>query len=398
MIISTLDFHAIPKLRFLLYNRSLKLPIKPDRSFFLWGPRQVGKTSLLKSTYPDAPRVNLLLSEEFADYQARPMLLRERVLQNKWKFVVIDEIQKVPQLLDEIHYLIEEHNVVFAMCGSSARKVRSNHANLLGGRALRFELFGMVSRELEQAFDLERILNRGYLPALYDTKEFFGLQKSYCADYLKEEVFAEGLVRKLQPFSRFLEIAALGDTELTMFETIARDCGISAPTVKSYYEILSDTLLGRFLPAYALRPKRRQTTGPKFYFSDVGMVNFLAQRGAVQPKSSVYGKAFENWVHHELRAWLEYHQRAEQLTYWRLSTGVEVDFIIGHMAAAIEVKAASKIHKDHLKGLRELVQDYPDVGRRIVVSRESISRKTDDGIEILSVDDFIAQLWSDKIV
>jgi predicted AAA+ superfamily ATPase len=364
----------------------------------LWGPRQVGKTSLLRTTYPNAPWINLLRSEEFAAYQSRPQLLRERILQNKWKFVVLDEIQKVPQLLDEIHNLIEEHHVVFAMCGSSARKVRANHANLLGGRALRLEMFGLVSNELGSDFNLEQILNRGYLPSLYSSDDYVQLQKSYCADYLKEEIFAEGLVRKLQPFSRFLEIAAIGDTEVTSFETIARDCGVSAPTVKSYFEILNDTLLGRFLPAYALRPKRRQVLSPKFYFSDVGVVNHLAQRGSFSPKSTLFGKAFENWVHHELCAWLEYHKRPEQLSYWQLSSGIEVDFILGHMNCAIEAKASEKIHKDHLKGLREVIADYPETKRRIVVSLEPISRRTDDGIEILSVTDFIKSLWADQLI
>ena len=381
-----------------MYSRQLKLPIPPKTSFFLWGPRQVGKTSLLRKTYPLAPRINLLLSEEFAAYQSRPQLLRERIIQNKWKFVVIDEIQKVPQLLDEIHYLIEEHRIVFAMCGSSARKVRSNHANLLGGRAMRFEMMGLVSKELGSKFQLQKIINRGYLPAIYDSDDYMQLQKSYCADYLKEEIFAEGLVRKLQPFSRFLEIAAIGDTEVTSFETIARDCSVSAPTVRSYYEILVDTLLGRFLPSFSLKPKRRQTARPKFYFSDVGIVNFLAQRGNLRPKSELFGKAFENWVHHELRAWLEYHQRPEQLTYWRLSSGTEVDFIIGDMACALEAKSSEKIHKDHLKGLREIIEDYPKVRRRMVVSLEPISRRTEDGIEILSVTDFLSMLWNDKLI
>jgi predicted AAA+ superfamily ATPase len=206
------------------------------------------------------------------------------------------------------------------------------------------------------------------------------------------------LVRKLAPFSRFLEIAALGDTQVVAYETIARDCGVSAPTVKSFYEILSDTLLGKFLPAYALRPKRRQILSPKFFFSDVGLVNHLAQRGAFAPRSSHFGLAFENWVHHELCAWLEYHQRPEQLTYWQLTTGVEVDFIIGPMLCAIEAKSSDRINSDHMKGLTELQSDYPEVGRRIIVSREPVSRRTQDGIEVLSVADFLEQLWSDQIL
>lgn len=383
---------------FPLYNRVIKLPKAPKRTLFLWGPRQVGKTSILRKLYSKLPQINLLKSDEFTAYQARPELLRERALQNNWQCVIIDEIQKVPQLLDEIQYLIEEHKMIFIMCGSSARKIKANHANLLGGRALRFEMFGLVSRELGEKFDLKRILNHGYTPSIYDSDEHVLLLKSYCADYLKEEVFAEGLVRKLAPFSRFLEIAALGDTQLISYETIARDCGVSAPTVKSYFEILSDTLLGHFLPAYAIRPKRRQTLSPKFYFADVGVVNHLAQRGQMAAGSSAFGFAFENFIHHELRAWIEYRQRSEQLTYWQLTTGVEVDFIVGHMNCAIEAKSSDRITADHMKGLRELKEDYPEVARRIIVSRERISRLTKDGIEILSVADFLKELWDDKLI
>ncbi len=381
-----------------MYNRLIRLPKTPKRTLFLWGPRQVGKTSILRKLYSKLPQINLLKSDEFAAYQARPELLRERALQNTWQCVIIDEIQKVPQLLDEIQYLIEEYHMIFIMCGSSARKVKASHANLLGGRALRFEMFGLVSRELGENFDLNRILNHGYTPSIYDSDEHTLLLKSYCADYLKEEVFAEGLVRKLAPFSRFLEIAALGDTQIISYETIARDCGVSAPTVKSYFEILSDTLLGHFLPAYAIRPKRRQTLSPKFYFADVGVVNHLAQRGQMAAGSSDFGLAFENFIHHELRAWIEYQQRSEQLTYWQLTTGVEVDFIVGHMSCAIEAKSSERITADHMKGLREIKEDYPEVARRIIVSRERVSRRTNDGIEILTVDDFLKELWDDKLI
>jgi predicted AAA+ superfamily ATPase len=353
-------------------------------------------------TYPDAITIELLKSEEFTAYQTRPELLRERALQNHWKFLIIDEVQKVPQILDEVHYLIEAHDIVFGLCGSSARKLRASHANMLGGRALRFELGGLVSAEVDPTFsslDLEKLLERGYLPSIYDSDNYLQLQKSYCADYLKEEIFAEGLVRKLEPFNRFLEIAAIGDTEVTNFKTIARDCGVSSPTVKAYYDILADTLLGRFLPPYAVRPKRRQVLSPKFYFFDVGIVNYLSQRGPVRKKSPLFGKAFENWVHHEISNWIEYCQRPEQLTYWSLASGAgEVDFIIGHMKCAVEAKATERITSDHCKGLRELSEDYPEVGRRVIVSLEPVSRRLGNGIEILSVYDFLNELWNDRLL
>lgn len=380
-----------------MYIRRLKLPRNPKRSFFLWGPRQVGKTTLLKQTYPQVEIINLLQSEERTLLQSRPEQLRERLEKKKIKFLLIDEIQKVPELLDEVHYLIEDKKKTFGLCGSSARKLKKQHANLLGGRAIRFELFGLSAIELAHDFDLVQVLNRGYLPSIYDDKNYQVLLKAYCSDYLKEEILEEGLIRRLPPFSRFLEAAAIGDTEVISFETFAMDCGVSATTIKAYFDILSDTLLGRFLPAYRRRPKRRQVVSPKFYFSDVGVVNHLAQRGEIKPKSELFGKAFENWVHHELSCYLSYENRVETLSYWRLTTQVEVDFIVGHMVCAIEAKATDRIHREHTRGLEELKVDYPQVKKRIIISLEKKSRLLESGIEILSVEDFIDELWSGKL-
>lgn len=377
-----------------MYDRALHLPPPGKRTFFLWGPRQTGKTSLLERTYPDAPFVSLLQSRELTELKARPGRLRERVLDAKARFVVIDEVQKVPELLDEIHYIIEKDRVAFGLCGSSARKLKRSHANLLGGRAVRYELFGMTAHELGPDFDLGTMLNRGALPAVYGDAEHGPLLASYCADYLKEEIFDEGLVRKLAPFSHFLEFAALGDAEVLSLESFARDVGVSGPTIKSYFEILCDTLVGRLLPAYTLRPKRKIVRAPKFYFFDVGVVNQLAQRGPLRPRSELFGKAFESWVHHELRAYLSYSGRSEGLSYWKVHQGPEVDFVVGRMGAALEAKASEQIHADHLKGLRELAKDHPEAKRRYVVSLEKHSRRTDDGIGVLSVDDFAKRLWS----
>lgn len=380
-----------------MYKRVLKLPLLPKRSFFLWGPRQVGKTSLLESTYPQAPLISLLLNEELTALKSRPGQLRERVKDLKTKFIIIDEVQKVPELLDEIHYLIEKEKVVFGLCGSSARKLKKSHANLLGGRAIRFELLGLTSFELGKDFDLVKLLNRGALPAIYPDDNYRQLHKSYCTDYLKEEIFDEGLVRKLAPFSQFLEFAALSDAEVISLETFARDVGVAAPTIRSYFDILSDTLIGRYLPAYRRRPKRKIVTSPKFYFADLGVVNFFAQRGEIHPRSELFGKAFENWVHHELTAYLAYNERNETLTYWKVHQGPEVDFIIGLMKAGIEAKATANVHADHLKGLRQLGMDYPEAKRRYVVSLETFSRRTEDDITILSVSDFCQRLWAGEL-
>lgn len=380
-----------------MYRRALCLPSPPKRSFFLWGPRQTGKTSLLESTYPNATLISLLRNDELTSLKSRPGLLRERIRDSKSKFIIIDEVQKIPELLDEIHYMIEKDKIIFGLCGSSARKLKRAHANLLGGRAIRLELFGMTAQELGENFDLVKILNRGTLPAIYDETDYRPLLKSYCTDYLKEEIFDEGLVRKLAPFSQFLEAATLSDTEILSMETFARDVGVSGPTIRSYFEILQDTLIGHFLPAYVRRPKRKIVRSPKFYFSDVGVVNYFAQRGELKPKSELFGKAFENWVHHELRAYLSYRNRDESLSYWSIHKGPEVDFIIGLMKTAIEAKAVEKINSDHLKGLRELKNDYPEVKGRYVVSLEKTSRKTEDGITILSVDQFVSRLWAEEL-
>lgn len=331
------------------------------------------------------------------ELRTHPHRLRERVRDLKAKLVIIDEVQKAPELLDEVHYLIEKTGVAFGLCGSSARKLKKSHANLLGGRALRYELFGLTSDELGKQFDLTRMINHGTLPAIYLEDNYVPLLKAYCADYLKEEIFDEGIIRRLAPFSQFLEFAALGDTEILSWESFARDVGVSGPTIRSYFEILNDTLIGRFLPAYSRRPKRKIVRSPKFYFSDIGVVNHFAQRGSLKPRSELFGKAFENWVHHELRAYLSYSGRSESLSYWKVHQGPEVDFVVGLMKAAIEVKGSERIHGEHLKGLRELRKDYPEATLRYVVSLEPHSRQTDDGIKILSVNDFSRRLWMGKL-
>ena len=217
------------------------------------------------------------------------------------------------------------------------------------------------------------------------------------ADYLKEEVAAEGLVRNLPIFSEFLDAAALSDTELINFATIARECGVSSHTIKGYFQILEDTLLGRWLPGYTKRPKRRVIAAPKFYFSDVGVVNHLARRGNVRAGAELFGKAFENWVFHEISAYDAYAGKFARLTYWRLASGIEVDFIVDDMRAAIEVKATAKIVADHLKGLRNLVQDHPRVGRRILVCLERKARTTEDGIVVLPVEEFVRRLGAGEV-
>jgi len=381
-----------------MLQRSLSLPASPKDSFFLWGARQVGKSSLLQARYPTARRIDLLLTEEFVRYTERPGLLRDELRDAPpGTLTIIDEVQKVPALLDEVHWLIENRRLVFALCGSSARKLRRGHANLLGGRAERYELSGLVSEEIGPTADLVRMANHGVLPRHYLSDSPARLMRAYVDDYLKEEIAAEALVRNLPAFSGFLRAAAIGDTELVNFTNIARECGVSSPTVKEYYQILVDTLMGRFLPAYTRCPKRRVIQAPKFYFADVGVVSQLAQRSVVATGSELFGKALENLVHHELCAYREYRTRSWDLSYWRLASGIEVDFIIGHTDVAIEVKSSARVSSHHLSGLTALREDHPKTGRRLLVSLEPKRRVTQDGIEILPVMQFLRALWADEI-
>ena len=260
------------------------LPSPGEETFFLWGARQTGKSTLLKQRFSGAFWIDLLKSDEYRHYSTHPEYLRSEVFGQgpSPTWVIIDEIQKVPALLEEVHWLMENKGALFGLCGSNARKVRRGHANLLGGRAIRYELFGLVSQELGADFDLDRILNRGYLPGHYMKDRFEEFIASYVADYLKEEIAAEGLVRNLPTFSHFLDAAGLCDGEIINYTNIARDCGLSSKSVKGYFDILEDSLLGRWLPAYRKRPKRRVVASPKFYLADVGVVNFLAKRGTIQ--------------------------------------------------------------------------------------------------------------------
>jgi predicted AAA+ superfamily ATPase len=382
-----------------MFKRALQMPAPGTETFFLWGPRQTGKSTLLRAAYPDAFWIDLLKSEEYRRYLQNPEHLRQQLeTRATVRQVVIDEVQKVPALLDEAHWLHERRGIRLALCGSSARKVRRGRANLLGGRAVRYELHGLMAGEIGAQFNLNRMLNHGYLPRMYESNRPRRLLDAYIADYLKEEVAAQGLVRNLPVFSEFLNTASLSDTELVNFSTIARECGVSSHTIKGHFQILEDTLLGRWLPAYTKRPKRRVIGAPKFYFADIGIVNRLARRGELMPGSELYGKAFENWVFHELCAHNAYSESAARLSYWRLASGIEVDFIINDMQVAIEAKSTARVTSDHLKGLRALKQDHPRVGERILVCLEPKSRLTEDGILVLPAMEFSARLQAGGIL
>lgn len=382
-----------------MFLRALHLPKSPSNSFFLWGPRQTGKSTLLRSLYPQGFFLNLLETNTLIRYLEAPWTLRKELegMTRKPPLVVIDEVQRVPALLDEVHLLIEEKGMVFALCGSSARKVKRGGANLLGGRAVRYDLFGLTLHEVGNAVTLTDLLNRGSLPPHVTAEDVRPLLDAYVNMYLREEILAEGIVRSLPTFARALSAFALSDSAPVSYTTIARECGVSSQTVRDYAQILEDTLIMSLVPAFVKRPKRRVRRTPKVYFFDVGIVNVLAKRGRLEAGSEGYGKALENWIHHELRAHRSYSELHYDLSYWQLAGGTEVDFILGDMDAAVEVKATSRPTGAHLRGLRTLTEDHA-VKRRILVCLLERAQRTDDGIDLLPVAEFCERLWSGRLI
>lgn len=375
-----------------MFNRALHIEIGKHTAF-LWGARQTGKSTLLRTLFPDAIRYDLLLSDQFLKLNRNPSIVRQECLakgitrENQKIPIIIDEIQKIPLLLDEVHWMIENLGLSFILCGSSARKLKRGHANLLGGRALRYELYPLLAREIPE-FNLERALNHGLLPSHYLDDSPARLQEAYVADYLREEILSEALARRLQVFARFLEAASFSNGEILNYQNIARDCGVSGNTVAGYFQILEDTLIGYAVPAFLKRAKRRVVQAPKFYFFDLGVVNFLAHRGRIEPGSELFGRAFEHFIFIQIKALLRYSGSLSTLSYWRTSSGFEVDFIIGDAEMAVEVKAVKDIHAGHLKGLRAFKEEH-EAGRYVLVSLVDAPRRTEDGIEILPWREFL---------
>ena len=261
------------------------------------------------------------------------------------------------------------------------------------GRAIRYELLGLSAQEVGADFSIEHLVNTGPLPDHYEAENPALALRAYVDDYLREEILEEGLARRLPVFSDFLRVAAIGDTEILNMSNIARETGIAVATVRDHYGILVDTLMGAFLPAFTLRPKRRTIQAPKFYFRDLGVVNHLARRGVIRPGSELFGKAFENWLFHELSVHARYSELFYELSYWRLSSGIEVDFILGLGAVAIEAKGKSRITSGDMRGLINFKKDFPEVKWRIIVCLEKRIRKTEEGIYIVPYQEFIRLLW-----
>ncbi len=383
-----------------IITRLLKIALPPRQSAFLWGPRKTGKSTFLKTNFPESRVYDFLQTDVFLDFIKRPSLLREQLLAAEAKTlkapVILDEVQKVPQLLDEVHWLIENKGLRFILCGSSARKLKRGMGNLLGGRAWRYEMFPLVTPELENV-DLLRALNRGMVPSHYLQQDYKKSLQAYVRDYLKEEVFDEGLTRNLQAFSRFFEAMGYSHGQLTNFTNIARDCGVDSKTVKEYYQILVDTLLGRFLLPFKKRQARQVISAtPKFYLFDVGVAGAIVGRRISQERGDQFGGAFEHFILMELVAYNAMREVDFDITFWRTKTGTEVDFILGNGEVAIEVKGASRIDKSDARPLQAFVEEFsPRLA--LVVCNEKTPRVF-DGVKIMPWRIFLDDLWQGKII
>ena len=380
--------------------RVLDVDLPPRQSAFLWGARKTGKSTYLQPRFPHSIRFDLLDSDLVIDLLRRPALLRERLLSQPARRldepVIVDEVQKAPEVLDEVHRLIEERGLRFILCGSSARKLKRGRANLLGGRAWRYEMFPFVTAELGSV-DLLRALNRGMIPSHYLSPGYRKSLAAYVRDYLSEEVFAEGLTRNAASFARFFDAVGYSHGQLTNYANIARDCGVDAKTVREYYQILCDTLLGRMVPPYRKRQDRRVLSRtPKFYLFDVGVAGAAAKRRIAEPRGEQFGHALEHFILMELAAHASYRDLHYDIHYWRTRSGLEVDFILGAGEVAVEVKGSAHVRDRELRPLRAFMQEHRPRAA-VVVSTEPAERIV-GGIRIMPWDRFLRALWAGQII
>lgn len=386
------------------FKRLLKIDLPERQSAFLWGARKTGKSTYLKAHYPQAPYYDLLKSDLYLHLSKEPHVLREELLivaqKNPRQLIIIDEVQKIPLLLDEIHWLIENTELQFILCGSSARKLKRGAANLLGGRAWKFHFLPLAFPEIPQ-IDLLRVLNNGLLPSHYHLDNARRSLKAYVEDYLIEEIQAEGLVRNLPAFARFFDILAFSQGALVNFSNIARDCGVDAKTVKAYYQILVDTLIGYFIYPFNKHQKRDVISViPKFYLFDVGLVAYLSKTKLTELKGSQAGIHFEHYIFMELMAYKQLREADYDIYFWRTKSGLEVDFILGNAAVAIEIKISQVIDKTDAKGLLAFLDDFPQAKAYLIapIERKRLMTVNEKQIIVIPWHDFLTMLWQGEII
>jgi uncharacterized protein len=383
-------------------KRMLNIRLPGGQSAFLWGARKTGKSTYLREKFPDSIVYDFLKTDVFFEFSKKPSLLRERLLAKEEsalkKPIILDEVQKVPQLLDEVHWLIENKGLRFVLCGSSARKLKKGHANLLGGRAWRYELFPLVSHEIGE-ISLLRALNHGLIPIHY-LQNGGDCNKSltaYVQDYMREEVFAEGLTRNIPAFSRFFDALGYSHGEITNYCNIARECGVDSKTVKEYYQILIDTLLAIRVEPFKKRQSRQVITkASKYYLFDVGVAGYLTKRHIAEQKGAEFGKAFEHFLFMEIVAYRSYAGKDFPINFWRTKSGLEVDFILGQGEVAIEIKGSGHVDKRDIYGLSAFTEASSS-RKSILVCNES-EKRLHGKINIFPWEIFLRELWSGKIL
>jgi predicted AAA+ superfamily ATPase len=376
------------------FVRRLSIQLPPRQSAFLWGARKTGKSTYLRSAFPDSAVFDFLETELLVEYTGAPSRFREAVLAlsaaQRARPIILDEVQKVPGVLDEVHLLIERHGLQFVLCGSSARKLKRGHANLLGGRAWRFTMNPLCSAEVP-GLDLMRALRQGLIPTHYLAKSAGASLRAYTLDYLKEEVFDEGLTRNLPAFSRFFDALGFCAGEQVNYSSVARDAGVDSKTVREYFQILIDTQVGRLVEPFVPRRGRSVLSkAPKFYLFDVGVSGQLQRRVVTDTRGEAFGKAFEEFIHMELCAWQSYAKPDLDIRYWRTKTGHEVDFILSGGETAIEVKSG-RIDKAELHGINAFIEDAKPK-RAFIVSTEKTRRKVGE-ILVIPWREFLEELW-----
>jgi predicted AAA+ superfamily ATPase len=364
-----------------------QLSLRKDRSYLILGARQVGKSTYLKNEYPDAEYIDLLKTDVYFEYQSRPALLRERFAKSDHELIIIDEVQKIPELMNEVHWCIENTNKRFIVSGSTARKLRKQGVTNLAGRLKMAKLLPLTYHEI-QDYDLNTRLQHGSLPPMVTSDDPADDLKDYCGEYLREEVYAESLVRNIPGFTKFLEMAAIGNAQVISYSSIARDCGVASKTIKEYYQILEDTLLAYLLEPWTKSIKRRATTASKFYYFDCGIPNSLLHRN-ISPKTPEYGLSFEHGMILEAYAQKAYGKNIHDLKYWRSSNGFEVDLLINE-SIGVEFKSGA-IHGKDSKGLMALKDDL-HLKECWIVGTESQPRHLENGVEVIPWMDYIQRL------
>jgi predicted AAA+ superfamily ATPase len=368
----------------------------PEQSFFLFGPRGTGKTTWLRHLFPDALMIDLLQPAVYRSLDSRPERLKELIGASRSKVVVIDEVQRVPELLSVVHSLIEEHRgLLFVLTGSSARKLRRGGVDLLAGRALNRTLHPFMAAELP-SFELERALTQGMLPLVWAAPRPAEVLDSYASLYLDQEIRLEGWARDAGSFARFLEAVSFSHGTVLNATEVARDCEVERRTVTRYLEVLEDLLLSFRVPVFTRRARRRTASHPKLYLFDAGVYRALRPRGPLDRDEEIEGAALEGLVAQHLRAWIAYSGSDCKLYYWRTRKGVEVDFVIYGACGfwAVEVKNTVRVRPQDLRSLRAFREDYPE-SEALLVYRGA-ERLRIDGIWCLPGEEFLRELRPER--